>query len=134
MVYFRITLGIILGLLSGGMVNGSFIHLGNIVFPYPSNFSWDLFYTLPLKFYLFPFLAHALGTLCGCLLYLRIAAKYATWPVYIIGTAFFGGGVLVGTMINAPLWFDCVDLIFAYFPMSWLSTRSALTKSSEITV
>jgi len=77
MVYLRITLSILLGLLSGGMVNGSFIHLGSKVFPYPSNFSMDLFYTLPLKYYLFPFLAHALGTLSGCLVYLRIAAKQA---------------------------------------------------------
>lgn len=132
MVYLRITLGILLGLLSGGMVNGSFIHLGSKVFPYPSNFSMDLFYTLPLKYYLFPLLAHALGTLSGCLVYLRIAAKQAIWPVYVIGTSFFGGGVLVGTMINASLWFDCVDLILAYFPMAWLSTRSKLAKTSPL--
>ncbi|MFM7566891.1 MAG: hypothetical protein ACKO4K_09105 [Flavobacteriales bacterium] len=130
MVYLRITLGLFFGLLTGGMVNGSFIHLGKLAFPYPPNFSMDLFYTLPLKYYLFPFMAHALGTLSGCLIYLRIAAKHSLWPVYVIGTAFFGRDVLVGTMINAPLWFDVFDLVLAYFPMAWLSTRSALTKTA----
>jgi hypothetical protein len=36
-----------------------------------------------------------------------------------IGLTFFIGGFTMVFQLPAPLWFDLVDLIFAYFPMAW---------------
>jgi len=69
----KVIIGLLLGLFIGMMVNGSLINIGMKVFPFPNgvNFStpegMKAFITLPLHYYMFPFLAHALGTLCGCL-------------------------------------------------------------------
>jgi len=50
--------------------------------------------------------------------------------VYLIGFLFFIGGVMAVNMINAPLWFDVLDLSLAYLPMAWLSLQSKLAKKA----
>ena len=42
----------------------------------------------------------------------------------------FIGGIMAVYMINAPLWFDILDLSVAYFPMAWLSTKSKFAKTA----
>jgi hypothetical protein len=37
---------------------------------------------------------------------------------------------MAGHMINAPVWFDILDLSFAYLPMAWLASLSNLYKKS----
>lgn len=132
----RIILGLLLGLFVGAMVNGSFIELGMKIFPYPNGVNlntpegMEAFYGLPFKYYIFPFIAHAMGTLSGCLIALLLVRTYATWVVYTIGLVFFVGGIMAVYMINAPLWFDIIDLGVAYFPMAWLSTKSKFAKTA----
>ena len=132
----RIILGLFLGLFVGAMVNGSFIELGMKIFPYPNGVNFNTpegmkaFIGLPLKYYIFPFLAHAIGTLSGCLIALLLVRTYAKWVVYTIGTLFFIGGIMAVYLINAPLWFDILDLSLAYFPMAWLATKSKLAKTA----
>ena len=132
----RIILGLLLGLFVGAMVNGSFIELGMKIFPYPNGVNlntpegMEAFYGLPFKYYIFPFIAHAMGTLSGCLIALLLVRTYATWVVYTIGLIFFVGGIMAVYMINAPLWFDILDLGVAYFPMAWLSTKSKFAKTA----
>ena len=84
----------------------------------------------PFKYYIFPFIAHAMGTLSGCLIALLLVRTYATWVVYTIGFLFFTGGIMAVYMINAPLWFDILDLSLAYIPMAWLATKSKLAKTA----
>ncbi len=133
---FRIILGLFLGLFVGTMVNGSFIELGMKIFPYPEGFEFNTpegmhaFYTLPLKYYIFPFLAHAIGTLSGCLIALLFVRTYTTWVVYTIGSLFLVGGIMAVYMINAPWWFDVIDLTLAYIPMAWLATKSKFAKTA----
>lgn len=61
MRYLRIILGLILGLLIGAVVNGSIIHLGTMLFPYPKGVDvttkegMNAFRELPVQFYIFPF-------------------------------------------------------------------------------
>lgn len=132
----RIILGLFLGLFVGAIVNGSFIELGMNIFPYPKGFDINTpeglktFYTLPLKYYIFPFLAHAIGTLSGCLIALLLVRTNTTWVVYSIGTLFLIGGIMAVFMINAPWWFDVIDLTLAYIPMAWLATKSKLAKTA----
>ena len=67
---------VIAGGILGAVVNMSFIVAGSKVFPLSESFepmnamNWDL------KFFIFPFLAHALGTLAGAFIAANIAATY----------------------------------------------------------
>jgi len=136
MLYLRIILGLILGLLIGAVVNGSIIHLGTMLFPYPKGVDvttkegLNAFRELPVKFYIFPFLAHAIGTLSGCLTALLFLKDKFQWVIYGIAYLFFVGGVVAVDMINAPVWFDLLDLSLAYLPMGWLALKSRLAKTA----
>ncbi len=132
----RIIGGLLIGLFVGAMVNGSFIQLGMNIFTLPKGVNFDTpegmqaFRNLPLKFYIFPFLAHAIGTLSGCIVALLFVRNQAKWVIYCIGYLFFIGGVMAVDMINAPVWFDILDLSVAYLPMAWLATQSKLAKTA----
>jgi hypothetical protein len=90
----------------------------------------NAFRDLPVKFYIFPFLAHAIGTLSGCLTALIFLKNKFQWVIYVIAYLFFVGGVVAVDMINAPVWFDLIDLSLAYLPMGWLALRSRLAKTA----
>jgi len=36
---------------------------------------------------------------------------------------FFVGGVMMISMVPSPLWFNIVDLVFAYIPMSFIALK-----------
>lgn len=133
----RFILSLVFGLLVGAVVNGSIVNLGMLLFPFPEGVNFEtkeglsLFENLPIKYYIFPFLAHALGTLSGCIVALLFVRKWAKWSIYIIGYCFFVGGVMAGQLINAPLWFDILDLSLAYMPMAWLASQSNLFKKGQ---
>ena len=133
----RFFLSLVFGLLVGAVVNGSIVNLGMLVFPFPEGINFEtkegllLFENLPFQYYIFPFLAHALGTLSGCIVSLLIVRKWAKWALYCIGYSFFVGGVMAGQMIHAPLWFDILDLSLAYLPMAWLANQSNLFKKVQ---
>jgi hypothetical protein len=127
---FKIALGLVFGLIVGGMVNMSLINLGGLLLPMgdgidPSNMEHlkAVMPTLELKYFLTPFLAHALGTLCGAIIALWISQRTVVLA-YVVGASFFiGGGMMVYMLPESPLWFDIVDLSLAYFPMSWIATK-----------
>jgi hypothetical protein len=72
------------------------------------------------KHFIMPFLAHALGTFFGAVLCTVLARSYQSILALFIGLAFFIGGFMMVFKLPAPLWFDLVDLTFAYFPMAYL--------------
>ena len=83
---------------------------------------------LPLfepRHFVFPFLAHALGTLVGALVATLIAGGRV--PAAVVGALFFAGGAANVAMLPAPMWFNALDLIVAYGPMAfvgwWLAGR-----------
>ena len=133
----RFILSLVFGLLVGAVVNGSIVNLGMLLFPFPEGVNFEtkeglsLFENLSIKYYIFPFLAHALGTLSGCIVALLFVRKWAKWSIYIIGYCFFVGGVMEGQLINAPLWFDILDLSLAYMPVAWLASQSNLFKKGQ---
>ena len=104
----------------GAIVNMSFIVAGSHVFPMSESFepmnamNWDL------KFFIFPFLAHALGTLAGAFIAAKIASTYKKTFALIVGAFFLIGGTMMVFMLPAPIWFVVLDLAVAYIPMGWL--------------
>ncbi len=122
----RNILGVIVGALIGGVVNMSIIQLSYVVMPIEGLDPNDLesfaaiFPNLEAKFFILPFLAHALGTLVGAILAAWISAKYKIKMGLIIGVFFLLGGIAAVSMIPSPMWFAVTDLVLAYIPMAWM--------------
>jgi hypothetical protein len=76
------------------------------------------------RHFVFPFLAHAAGTLVGALAAYLIARSHRLACSYTIGALFLLGGIAAAFMIPAPAWFVALDLLVAYIPMAWLGTRA----------
>jgi hypothetical protein len=135
----RTVLAIVLGFLAGSAVNMGLVMVGSqAVAPPPGvdlNDMESLRAAMPLlgpKYFLFPFLAHALGTLVGALVAFLIAPRGKGWVSRVIGVMFLVGGLVAAFMIPAPKWFIVADLALAYLPMAWLGARigAALRQSS----
>lgn len=75
--------------------------------------------------YIFPFLAHALGTLVGAFVAAKIATTNKIKFALAIGFFFFLGGAINAYMLPAPTWFLILDLAGAYFPMAYLGKKLA---------
>jgi len=65
--------------------------------------------------FLFPFLAHAGGTLAGAFLVSKFAKSHQLYFAMGIGFFFLFGGIMNIKMIPAPLWFNSVDV---FLPIS----------------
>ena len=126
----RNTLAALAGVVVGSVVNMGLIMAGGRVIPPPPGA--DVTTTEGLKasihlfeprHFVFPFLAHALGTLAGACLTASLAVTRKTELALVIGAVFLAGGVASTFMIPAPRWFTAVDLLGAYAPMAWLGTR-----------
>ena len=70
--------------------------------------------------FLFPFLAHALGTLSGAYVAAKFAASHQLKFAIGIGVFFLIGGVVMVNMLGGPMWFIATDLLLAYIPMGYL--------------
>ncbi len=75
--------------------------------------------------FLFPFLAHAAGTLVGSAVASLVAATRRSAFGDTVGVFFLTGGIAASFMIPAPAWFIALDLLVAYLPMAWLGIRLA---------
>lgn len=120
-------LAALVGVVVGSLVNMGLVNLGPLVVPLPEGAdvstmeglraSMQLF--TPVNF-IFPFLAHALGTLAGAFVAARLAATHSAKLALGIGVFFLIGGIAAVSMIGGPLWFIVADLILAYIPMGYL--------------
>ena len=132
MVIVRNILAVIIGWFIGSIVNMSLINYGYGVFPLvgvDTNDMEALAVVMPHlepKFFTFPFLAHALGTLVGAFIAGLIAASHRMKFSYSIGGLFLIGGITMAYLIPAPLWFVSTDLLLAYIPMAWLGGKIVL--------
>lgn len=129
MIILRNTLAVIAGLTVGAGVNMSLVVLGPSVIPPPAGVdvtdaeslsaSMHLF---EAEHFVFPFLAHALGTLAGALAAFLVAATCRSAFAYVVGVASLAGGIAASLMIPAPTWFMILDLAVACIPMAWMGT------------
>jgi len=137
-------LAVVAGLLGGGMINGGLVELGHKIFPIAgldtnSLDSYAEFYpTLEPKYFIFPFLAHALGTLLGAFITAKMAANNKMKLAMVIGFFFLAGGFYAHYLIPGPTWFSAVDILLAYLPMAWIggklgaATKSVVPRSVEM--
>jgi hypothetical protein len=126
----RNILAVLAGLVLGSIVNMALVTVGPHIVPIPDGINVNdpkslaaSVHLLEPKHFLFPFLAHALGTLTGAWgAYLLAGTRPATFA-YAIGVLFLVGGIVAALMIPAPAWFIASDLVVAYLPMAWIGIR-----------
>lgn len=125
----RNVVAVIAGLVVGGAANMSLVVLGPSLIPPPPGVDMataeGLAKGMPLleaRHFVFPFLAHALGTLAGALVAFLVAGSLRAAPAYVVGIVFLAGGIAAAFMIPAPAWFIGLDLVAAYIPMAWLAS------------
>ena len=129
----RNILAVVVGALIGGTVNMAIIIASPQIIPLPEGINPGDMQSLvdnihlfkPINF-LMPFLAHALGTLVGAILAGVIAASHKMYFSLAIGGFFLLGGVSMAMDVDAPLWYDIVDIVLAYIPMGYLGYLIAL--------
>ncbi len=132
----RNILAVIIGLVVGNLVNMFLITYSGSIIPLPEGIDpnnmeqlQENFKHFPLKNFIMPFLAHALGTLAAAYVACKLAMSRKRTLVIIIGSIFLVGGIAASFMIKPPSWFIFVDLALAYFPMAFLGQKLAGDKS-----
>jgi len=133
----RNILAVIVGWFGGSVVNMALIQTGHKLFPIEGvdlndmNALAEVMPTLEFEYFIFPFLAHALGTLCGALIAGLIAASHKLKISLAIGGLFLVGGIIVNYMLPGPTWFAALDILIAYIPMAWIGGKIAITLSGN---
>lgn len=138
----RNIIAVLIGAIAGGFVNMQIVELGYSVFPlgdFNKN-DFDAFISAMEnagnEHYLFPFLAHALGTFVGAALTSLFGASHQFRLSIIIGIFFLIGGIAANLMIPGPLWFSIMDILLAYIPMAWighiLASKYVLNRKSKV--
>ena len=124
----------------GGLIIGSVVNIGRVmvsssIIPPPTGAdvptteglkqSMHLFEP---KHFLFPFLAHALGTFAGAYACSRIAISYYLKLSLVVAIFFLIGGIVSVATLPSPLWFSVTDIALAYLPMGWLGWKAGKGK------
>jgi len=128
-------LAVVAGLVLGSLVNMGIIMMSGSIIPPPNgadvSSSAGLKATMHLfepKHFIFPFLAHALGTFTGAFVTAYFANTNKMRLALVIGFFFLAGGVGSVMMLPSPTWFSVLDLVVAYIPMAYLAGKLAFTK------
>lgn len=129
----RNLLAIVAGVVMGSIVNMIFITISSSIIPPPDGA--DVTTTEGLKasihmfepkHFVFPFLAHAIGTLVGaCITTCLVKGKKLNFA-FIIAVFFLAGGVASVFMLPSPIWYTVLDLTIAYIPMAYLGGKLGL--------
>ena len=135
----RNILAAIAGFVIGGVVNLGLITIGMSVVPLPEGTDVSTMEALresmklltPVNF-IFPLLAHALGTITGAFIAARLAAGHRMKFAIGIGVTFLIGGIAMIVNCGGPVWFIASDLLLAYIPMAFLGGFLAGRKRSQI--
>ncbi|MFT6996229.1 MAG: hypothetical protein ACJA1P_002977 [Maribacter sp.] len=123
-------LAVVAGLVAVSIVNMGIVMLSGSIIPPPEGGDITtmegLKATMHLfepKHFIFPFLAHALGTLVGAFIAAKIAATRKMSMALVIGAFFLIGGSINIFMLGGPAWFTALDLAMGYIPMAYLGGR-----------
>ena len=126
---------IVAGIIIGSAVNMGLVMLGHSIIPPPAGFDpMDMesfkanLHLFESKHFIFPFLAHAIGTLVGAAAAVKISSNGQLSFAFIIAIFFMAGGIYNAFMLPGPSWFNALDLIVAYIPMGWLGYKIIQTK------
>lgn len=128
---------VIAGALLGSAVNMGIILVSGSIIPPPEGADITTMEGLKASMHLFqprhfifPFLAHALGTFVGAFLAAKMAATNKLGIAFLIGLIFLAGGIANVFMLPSPSWFNALDIIGAYIPMAYIAGKLATKKSS----
>lgn len=128
-------LAVLAGIVLGGLVNMALISVGAGIIPPPEGVDPSDMESLEASMHLFeprhfvfPFLAHALGTLVGAFIAGLLARTHKLGFALAIGAFFLAGGIAMSLMLPAPTWYIVVDLVLAYIPMAWIGGRLVARK------
>ncbi len=130
--FLRMVLAVVLGFAAGSIVNMSLIVVSGSLIPPPAGADVstmeglrDSMHLFEPRHFVFPFLAHALGTLVGAFVACCLAPGRSIVPPYVVGGLFLLGGIANAFLLPAPAWFIAVDLVLAYLPAAWLGQALA---------
>jgi hypothetical protein len=123
-------LAVVAGLVLGSIVNMAIIMISGSIIPPPEGADVTSMEGLKAsmhlfgpKNFIFPFLAHALGTWVGAIIAAKFAANKNMRLAMVIGAIFFVGGFTNVFLLPSPMWFNILDLVGAYFPMAYLGGK-----------
>lgn len=123
-------LAVVLGLILGSVVNMGIIMISGSIIQPPNGADVttmeglkESIHLFKPKHFLFPFLAHAIGTLAGAFLATLISVSHKMKMAMLIGIFFLIGGITNIIMLPSPTWFTVLDLAGAYIPMAWLGYK-----------
>ena len=123
-------LAVIAGFIVGSIANIALVMLGHLLIPPPEGMdpmdpeSLKAFaHLFEARHFVGPFIAHAAGTFVGALVASKIAAGHHMKLALVIGIIFLLGGISMVMDLPSPMWFNILDLGFAYIPMAWLGWK-----------
>lgn len=126
----RNILAVLVGVIVGSAVNMGIVMISGSIIPPPNGADVttmeglkESIHLFQPKHFVFPFLAHALGTFVGALLAAIIAANRKMLFALVIGGFFLAGGVANVLMLPSPTWFTILDLLGAYIPMAFFAVK-----------
>jgi len=131
---FRNIAAIIVGFIAGSALNMGLVQLGHQIFPISGVDLNDMdslaaiMPALSYHYFIFPFLAHALGTLLGASTAAWIAKSHKMKFALSIGFLFLIGGITVNLMLPGPTWFSIIDIVIAYIPMAYIGGLIGIKK------
>ena len=133
---FKNILAVIAGLVFGSVVNMGIIMISGTIIPPPEGADVttmeglrESMHLFQPRHFIFPFLAHALGTLAGAILAALIAANYKMKIALVIGVFFLIGGIINIFLLPSPTWFAIVDIVGAYLIMAWIGGKLVTGKN-----
>jgi hypothetical protein len=133
----RNILAVIAGLVLGSIANMAVLMVSNNIIPLPAGAdnttAEGLKATIHLfepKHFIFPFLAHAIGTFVGAYVCARIAAHKMVLAMFV-GLFFLAGGIYMVVILPSPIWFTLVDLLGAYLPVAYFAGKIASSSKNE---
>lgn len=128
----RNIIAVVVGILAGGLVNMGIVTIGPTLVPLPPGADMSTMEgvaaAMPMmdtRHFIVPFVAHALGSFVGALVAALLAVSHKMGIALGIGAFTMLGGIIAAVMIPAPLWFEAVDIIFAYIPTAWVAGKLA---------
>ena len=126
----KLIIAIVCGIIIGSVFNLFLIEISGFVIKPPEGADLttmdglkNTMHLFQPKHFIFPFLAHSLGTFIGAFISMLMFKNYNYKFGLFIGCWFLLGGVSMVMMAPSPLWFILLDLIGAYIPMAWLAWK-----------
>jgi len=126
-------IAVVVGILVGSIVNMAIVMISGSIIPPPEGGDIttmeglkETMHLFTPKHFIFPFLAHAIGTLSGAFIAAKVAANRKMTFALVIGVFFLIGGAVNVYSLGGPVWFNVLDLLAAYIPMAYLGGKMAL--------